>query len=76
MADVFINPSRMETLSAAIGSICSSVKWQDAHNTWKAREYGFHTTLIENSMVINDSQPEYCMQRAMHILNQHSRAQK
>ena len=42
--------------------------------TWKAREYGFHTTLIENSMVINDSQPEYCMQRAMHILNQHKKA--
>ncbi|MDE6624938.1 MAG: nucleotide sugar dehydrogenase [Lachnospiraceae bacterium] len=37
--------------------------------TWKAREYGFHTTLIENSMVINDSQPEYCIERAMHILN-------
>lgn len=37
--------------------------------TWKAREYGFHTTLIENSMVINDSQPEYCVDRAMHILN-------
>lgn len=42
--------------------------------TWKAREYGFHTTLIENSMVINDSQPEYCMQRVMHILNQHKKA--
>ncbi len=37
--------------------------------TWKAREFGFHTTLIENSMVINDSQPEYCVERAMHILN-------
>lgn len=37
--------------------------------TWKAREYGFHTTLIENSMVINDKQPEYCVERAMHILN-------
>lgn len=37
--------------------------------TWKAREYGFHTTLIENSMIINDSQPEYCVERAMHILN-------
>ena len=37
--------------------------------TWKAREYGFHTTLIENSMVINDRQPEYCVERAMHILN-------
>lgn len=42
--------------------------------TWKAREYGFHTTLIENSMVINDSQPEYCVSRAMHILNRHKKA--
>ncbi len=42
--------------------------------TWKAREYGFHTTLIENSMVINDSQPEYCVERAMHILNHHRKA--
>ena len=42
--------------------------------TWKAREFGFHTTLIENSMVINDSQPEYCVERAMHILNRHKKA--
>ncbi|MCI8557249.1 MAG: nucleotide sugar dehydrogenase [Lachnospiraceae bacterium] len=42
--------------------------------TWKAREYGFHTTLIENSMVINDSQPEYCVERAMHILNRNKKA--
>lgn len=42
--------------------------------TWKAREYGFHTTLIENSMVINDGQPEYCVERAMHILNRHRKA--
>lgn len=42
--------------------------------TWKAREYGFHTTLIENSMVINDSQPRYCVERAMHILNRHKKA--
>ncbi len=42
--------------------------------TWKAREYGFHTTLIENSMVINDSQPEYCVERAMHILNRKYKA--
>lgn len=42
--------------------------------TWKAREYGFHTTLIENSMVINDSQPEYCVERIMHILNRHKKA--
>lgn len=42
--------------------------------TWKAREYGFHTTLIENSMVINDGQPGYCVDRAMHILNKHKKA--
>ena len=42
--------------------------------TWKAREYGFHTTLIENSMVINDGQPRYCVSRAMHILNRHKKA--
>ncbi len=42
--------------------------------TWKAREYGFHTTLIENSMVINDRQPEYCVERAMHMLNRYQKA--
>ena len=42
--------------------------------SWKAREYGFHTTLIENSMVINDGQPVYCVERAMHILNRHKKA--
>ncbi len=42
--------------------------------TWKAREYGFHTTLIENSMVINDAQPLYCVDRAMHILNRNKKA--
>ena len=42
--------------------------------TWKAREFNFHTTLIENSMVINDSQPAYCVDRAMHILNEHKKA--
>ena len=42
--------------------------------TWKAREYGFHTTLIENSMIINDGQPGYCVERAMHILNRHKKA--
>ena len=42
--------------------------------TWKAREYDFHTTLIENSMVINDSQPEYCVERTMHILNRYKKA--
>ncbi len=42
--------------------------------TWKAREYGFHTTLIENSMIINDGQPEYCVERAIYILNRYKKA--
>ena len=42
--------------------------------TWKAREYGFHTTLIENSMIINDGQPRYCVERAMYILNRYQKA--
>lgn len=42
--------------------------------TWKAREYGFHTTLIENSMVINDGQPKYCVDRAMNILNKYRKS--
>lgn len=42
--------------------------------TWKAREFGFHTTLIENSMVINDGQPTYCIERAIHILNRYRKS--
>ena len=37
--------------------------------SWKAREYGFHTTMIESSMMINDKMPEYCVERAAKILN-------
>lgn len=39
--------------------------------SWKAREYGFHTSMIESSMMVNDKMPEYCVQRAMVILNRH-----
>lgn len=42
--------------------------------TWKAREYGFHTTLIESSMVINDGQAKYCVERAIHILSRYQKA--
>lgn len=42
--------------------------------SWKAREYGFHTTLIESSMIINDGQPAYCVERAMQILNRQKKA--
>lgn len=37
--------------------------------SWKAREYGFHTSMIESSMMINDQMPEYCVERAGKILN-------
>ncbi|EDS71587.1 nucleotide sugar dehydrogenase [Anaerofustis stercorihominis] len=42
--------------------------------SWKAREYGFHTSMIESSMMINDKMPEYCVERAMKILNRHGKA--
>ena len=42
--------------------------------TWKAREYGFHTSMIEASMIINDKMPEYCVERASKVLNKHSKS--
>lgn len=37
--------------------------------SWKAREYGFHTSMIESSMMINDRMPEYCVDRMAALLN-------
>lgn len=42
--------------------------------TWKAREYGFHTSMIESSMIINDKMPEYTVERASKILNRQKKA--
>lgn len=42
--------------------------------SWKAREYGFHTTMIESSMMVNDRMPEYCVERSSKILNKHKKA--
>jgi len=42
--------------------------------SWKAREYGFHTSMIESSMMINDRMPEYCVDRAMEALNENRKA--
>jgi len=42
--------------------------------SWKAREYGFHTSMIESSMMINDRMPEYCAERSSKILNRHKKA--
>ena len=42
--------------------------------SWKAREYGFHTSMIESSMMINDQMPQYCVDRAARILNRYGKA--
>lgn len=42
--------------------------------SWKAREYGFHTSMIESSMMINDRMPEYCVERASKILNRYKKS--
>ena len=44
--------------------------------SWKAREYGFHTSMIESSMMINDKMPEYTVERAGKILNNHEKSLK
>ncbi|WP_101697003.1 nucleotide sugar dehydrogenase [Clostridium minihomine] len=42
--------------------------------TWKAREFDYHTRLIETSGEINTSMPEYVVDRAMKILNRNRTA--
>lgn len=42
--------------------------------SWKAREYGFHTSMIESSMMVNDNMPQYCAERASKILNRFRKA--
>ncbi|WP_088052520.1 nucleotide sugar dehydrogenase [Virgibacillus dakarensis] len=42
--------------------------------SWKAREYGFHTSMIESSMMVNDRMPEYCVGRSSKILNRSKKA--
>ena len=37
--------------------------------SWKAREYGFHTSMIESSMMINDRMPDYVVERVGDMLN-------
>jgi len=43
---------------------------------WKAREFGFHTSMIESSMMINDRMPEYTVERAGKILNRFEKSIK
>lgn len=44
--------------------------------SWKAREYGFHTSMIESSMMVNDQMPEYCVDRAARVLNEREKSLK
>lgn len=41
---------------------------------WKAREYDYHTRLIETSGEINTGMPEYVVDRAMKVLNRNKTA--
>ncbi|MCR4660951.1 MAG: nucleotide sugar dehydrogenase [Clostridia bacterium] len=42
--------------------------------SWKAREYGFHTSMIESSMMINDKMPDYTVERLSDILNRQQKS--
>lgn len=42
--------------------------------TWKAREYDYHTRLIELSGEINQYMPQYVVERAYRLLNKHKKA--
>lgn len=41
---------------------------------WKAKEYDYHTRLIETSGEINDSMPEFVLDNVMKILNKEKKA--
>lgn len=42
--------------------------------TWKAREYNYHTRLIEVAGEINNAMPEFVVDRMMKILNRYGKA--
>lgn len=44
--------------------------------SWKAREFGFHTSMIEASMTVNDGMPEWVASRTARILNRFGKAMK
>ncbi|NFN94094.1 nucleotide sugar dehydrogenase [Clostridium botulinum] len=41
---------------------------------WKAKEYDYHTKLIETSGIINDCMPEFVVENAMKLLNSQKKA--
>jgi UDP-N-acetyl-D-glucosamine dehydrogenase len=44
--------------------------------TWKAREFNYHTRLIELAGEINNSMPEFVVERISHILNEDKKSLK
>ncbi|MCM3111985.1 nucleotide sugar dehydrogenase [Lederbergia lenta] len=44
--------------------------------TWKAREYNYHTKLIETAGEINDSMPDFILRRCIEILNEKGKSLK
>ena len=50
-----------------VGGHCIAV--DPFYLTWKAREFGYHTRLIETAGEINNSMPEFVLERTMKILN-------
>ena len=57
------NPTGSRLLSGpGLGGHC--IPLDPYYLSWKAREYGFHTSMIEASMMINDRMPEYCVSGA------------
>lgn len=42
--------------------------------SWKAKEYDYHTKLIETSSEINDYMPEFVLESVMKLLNGHKKA--
>lgn len=44
--------------------------------TWKAREFNYHTKLIESAGEINNVMPEYVINRCMQLLNEEGKAIK
>ncbi len=57
-----------------VGGHCIAV--DPFYLTWKAREYGYHTRLIEIAGEINNFMPEFVLERSMKILNRFGKALK
>lgn len=53
---------------AGVGGHC--IPLDPYYLSWKAREYDYHTQLIETSAIINDSMPQYVVERCSKLLNQ------